>query len=281
MSPWRMVWAFFGASPIGGMIILVSGQMRPSDNKERNFSQVFVLEKKMSAANEFYVIKRDMLQALEVPELEQEVIEEIEETPIEEEEVAAEPEEVIEEKEAPAFTPEVPVELEVVEEVPVVVPAAEVSAEPEPEAQPEVQPAAEPVEPEVTAEAQPEAESVEPVEPVLEQHSHYCLSAVEAQPVAEVVIKAEEPAAEAADKKAKKPVSHAYRNRANQFTRRHEVKREEPKKSDDDFVVVKSRYTAKTSNHGSTLYVKFSDASVNKESLIQVFKVGVEGVCDA
>ena len=186
---------------------------------------------------------------------------------------------MIEEKEAPAFTPEVPVELEVVEEVPVVVPAAEVSAEPEPEAQPEVQPAAEPVEPEVTAEAQPEAESVEPVEPV--ESAEPVAVAVEAQPVAEVVIKAEEPAAEAADKKAKKPVSHAYRNRANQFTRRHEVKREEPKKSDDDFVVVKSRYTAKTSNHGSTLYVKFSDASVNKESLIQVFKVGVEGVCDA
>ena len=134
----------------------------------------------------------------------------------------------------------------------------------------------------MTAEAQPEAEPVEPVEPVEVVESVEPVAvAVEAQPVAEVVIKAEEPAAEAADKKAKKPVSHAYRNRANQFTRRHEVKREEPKKSDDDFVVVKSRYTAKTSNHGSTLYVKFSDASVNKESLIQVFKVGVEGVCDA
>lgn len=100
------------------MIILVNGKIRPADGKDRDFSQVFILEKKSTAISEYYVIKCDMLQALEVPEVEQEEVAELaEESPAQPEKVEEQPAPQPEVKEEPervqAFIPtfaEAPVE---------------------------------------------------------------------------------------------------------------------------------------------------------------------------
>ena len=91
--------------------------------------------------------------------------------------------------------------------------------------------------------------------------------------------KAAEPAPAPAtmEKKPKKVVSHAVKSsRASQLSRRHEPKRDT--KSDDGFTVVESRFTTKSKNSGSTLFVSFHDVSVNREALRQVFKVPAQWV---
>ena len=50
-------------------MILVSGQICLSDSKERNFSQVFALDKKKGISGEYYVIKYDMLHIMRSPKL--------------------------------------------------------------------------------------------------------------------------------------------------------------------------------------------------------------------
>ena len=62
------------------MLILVSGQMLLSDNKERFFSQCFVLGKKSQSGNEFYEIRSDMLHLIDRTEMDEyvEVEEEVE-----------------------------------------------------------------------------------------------------------------------------------------------------------------------------------------------------------
>ena len=276
------------------MIILVNGKIRPADGKDRDFSQVFILEKKSTAISEYYVIKCDMLQALEVPEVEQEEAAEIaEESPAQPEKVEEQPAPQPEVKEEPervqAFIPtfaEAPVEPAPSEEQPIaptptpVEPAAEVPVEPVAEVplEPAAEVLAQPVEP---VEPEEPVEPVEPEEP--EEPEEPAAPAAPAAPVEEVKEKeekkeekevpaekkAEEPAAE---KKPKKAVNHAVRsNRASQLSRRHEPKRET--KTDDGFTVVESRFTAKNKNSESTLFVSFRDPSVNREALRQVFRV--------
>ena len=277
-------------SPLGGMIILVNGKIRPADGKDRDFSQVFILEKKSTAISEYYVIKCDMLQALEVPEVEQEEVAELAvESPAQPKKVEEQPAPQPEVKEEPervqAFIPtfaEAPVEPAPSEEQPIaptptpVEPAAEAPVEPVAEVPvvPAAEVPAQPVEPEefeepeepaaLAAPAAPAAPTA-PVEEVKEEKEE---KKEEKEVPAEK--KAEEPAAE---KKPKKAVNHAVRsNRASQLSRRHEPKRET--KTDDGFTVVESRFTAKNKNSESTLFVSFRDPSVNREALRQVFRVG-------
>ena len=185
---------------------MVSGQVYLCNERERNFSQMFLLNKKTGPRGDFYVIKYDMLHLMEVPEVTQEIVEEIVE--------------------------EVPVE------APVEVPAKPVEA---------------------------------PAKPVEE-------------PVEKRVVKKEE-AAPAKPVLAKKPEERKNRNYSNLFPHsrrapnRHfaERKAEEKKaeEKEEGFVVVKSRFTKKSTTCGSTVRVHFRSDSVNEEALLQLFKVGV------
>ena len=265
------------------MIILVNGKIRPADGKDRDFSQVFILEKKSTAISEYYVIKCDMLQALEVPEVEQEEVAELAvESPAQPKKVEEQPAPQPEVKEEPervqAFIPtfaEAPVEPAPSEEQPIaptptpVEPAAEAPVEPVAEVPvvPAAEVPAQPVEPEEFEEPEEPAALAAPAAPAAPTAP---VEEVKEEKEVPAEKKAEEPAAE---KKPKKAVNHAVRsNRASQLSRRHEPKRET--KTDDGFTVVESRFTAKNKNSESTLFVSFRDPSVNREALRQVFRVG-------
>ena len=288
--------------PLGGMIILVNGKIRPTDGKDRDFSQVFILEKKSTAINEYYVIKCDMLQALEVPEEEQEEATEIsEESPAVEkttEPSSPQPEAKEEPERVQTFIPtfaETPVEPAPFEEHPVAStitpvegPATDATAAPVEVAAPAT-PAmpAMPATPAVPA-APTEAEA-QPTEEVKTETVEMAAAAeavevpAKEEPAPEAAKEQPEKAAEPApapatmEKKPKKVVSHAVKSsRASQLSRRHEPKRDT--KSDDGFTVVESRFTTKSKNSGSTLFVSFHDVSVNREALRQVFKVPAQWV---
>ena len=104
------------------------------------------------------------------------------------------------------------------------------------------------------------------------------------KPVEKRVVKKEE-AAPAKPVLAKKPEERKNRNYSNLFPHsrrapnRHfaERKAEEKKaeEKEEGFVVVKSRFTKKSTTCGSTVRVHFRSDSVNEEALLQLFKVGV------
>lgn len=268
------------------MIILVSGQMSLADQKERQFSQAFMLVK----LGECYAIKCDMLQLMELPELyveqEVEVFEEVppaqepapkveefipsfphheEPTPVEE------PAPVEESPVEEAPVEEAPVEEAPVEEAPAAEPVEEMSA-PEPAEEPaapeapvEEAPVETPVEeaPVEEAPAEPAAEEPAAEEPAAE--APVAPKEDEAAPV--VVEKVEVP------KKERVRNFNSRRNNNNHRTNRV-VKKEE--KSEDDFVVVKSNYTKKATTRGSSLFVKYNNKSINKEALLNLFKVSLK-----
>ena len=258
---------------------MVSGQVYLCNERERNFSQMFLLNKKTGPRGDFYVIKYDMLHLMEVPEVTQEIVEEIvEEVPVEAPvEVPAKP------VEAPAKPVEEPVKPEPVQEAEKEVEKVAVEeVEKKPEVpvfipsfatEPTAQQPVPTTEQELVAEILKTEKPVEkPVEKLVEK------------PVEKRVVKKEE-AAPAKPVLAKKPEERKNRNYSNLFPHsrrapnRHfaERKAEEKKaeEKEEGFVVVKSRFTKKSTTCGSTVRVHFRSDSVNEEALLQLFKVGV------
>ena len=57
-----------------------------------------------------------------------------------------------------------------------------------------------------------------------------------------------------------------YRNNMTRPTHKEDHK-------EDDFIVVKSNYTKKATIKGSSIFVKYNNKSINREALLNLFKV--------
>ena len=268
------------------MHILVSGQICLNDERERSFSQTFLLDKKTSPVGDFYVIKHDMLHLMELPEMTQEIVEEIvEEVPVESEKVADEPAETVDASATVAEELEKPAEP--AQPVPSFIP----TFSSEPVVEKEVEPVAEkPVEPEEKEEEKP----VEPAEPVAEKKEEPMEPATMTEPeLVPELTKPEEKKEPVTEKKEEKPVETPKKKEEEKKDRkprsynglfqharrpanRRVVEKKPEEKKEEEFVVVKSRFTKKSSTCGSTVRVHFHSDSVNEEALLQLFKVGME-----
>lgn len=153
------------------------------------------------------------------------------------------------------------------------VPASESTQSPQP-AEPLPVESAEPVE----AAKSVESAEPEPSEPVkAEDEAKPKAEERQAKPaVVETKTKSEEPA-----KTTQRPVRQPMRHEQSVSGRRYERRpyhypynRRPVERDDDDFVTVKSRFLNKRNTAvGSSLYVKYHDHSVNRDSLLRVFKV--------
>ena len=272
---------------------MVSGQVYLCNERERNFSQMFLLNKKTGPRGDFYVIKYDMLHLMELPEVTQEIVEEIvEEVPVE---APVKPVEVpVKPVEVPAKPVEVPVKPveEPVKAEPVEEAEKEVEKEvvEEAEKKPEVpvfissfatEPTAQ--QPVPTTEQELVAEILKAEKPAEKPEEKPAEKPAE-KPVEKRVVKTEEPvpAKPALAKKSEEKKGRNYSNlfpHSRRMPNRHapERKSEEKKleEKEEGFVVVKSRFTKKSTTCGSTVRIHFRSDSVNEEALLQLFKVGI------
>ena len=275
-----------------GMIILVSGQICLSDSKERNFSQVFALDKKKGISGEYYVIKHDMLHIMEIPEVVQEFVEEIVEEEVSEEAPEEIPKEIPEEKVEPKVEEEIKQEekVEMIVEEEKQAEAMEVIAE-----KIEEQVVAEKVEEqekeEVVVEEKQVEEEVKPEEEEKKEEEEVAITEKELMAeLAQQKEQQEKKAAVVAEEKKEQgetpaaPVAgkpRAPAKRSGNFPRRAYNPRygkqsdRRVEKSSDGFVVETGRFKLqKDRKVESTVYVSFDKDGMNREALIQLFKVG-------